>query len=265
MLGKRTAIPLLPGILLAAASVFAQTNAPSSKTFDAISIHPTDPAVTTEDLNINPNGITTKGATLLFLIESAYGIHDYQISGMPKNLQSTRWDISAKMLNAANEGDLSWSTPANKARAQSLLQERLQSLLADRFQLKVHTFVKEGQVFSLDQSDRHVMLHSSKGSGTYMRMHGVAGGTEIEAANQDMAALASELSRVVARPVLDETGIQGSYDYKIIWAADTLSDASATAPSLYTALTETLGLKLRSQKGPVTMYAIDHLEMPSPN
>ncbi len=265
MPGRYVDTLLSAAMLLVGTSVFAQTSASSSKAFDVISIHPTDPAVTTEDLNINPNGITTKGATLQFLVESAYGIYDFQIAGMPGNLQSTRWDISAKMLGAANEGDLSWSTPANKARAQSLLQERLQSLLAERFQLKIHTFVKQGQVFSLGKSDRHVMLHSSKGPGGYMRMHGVAGGVEIEAANQDMPALAFELSRVVARPVLDETGISGSYDYKIIWAADTLSDASATAPSLYTELTDTLGLKLRSQKGPVTMYAIDHLEMPTPN
>ena len=265
MPGKCAATLLLPGILLAAAGAFAQANATPGKTFDVISIHPTDPAVTTEDLNINPNGITTKGATLLFLIESAYHIHDYQIGGMPKKLQGTKWDISAKMLNAASDDNLSGSTPARKAYAQTLLQERLQSLLADRFQLQIHTFVKQGRVFALEKSDHQVTLQASKGTGGYMRMHGVAGGVEVEAANQDMPALASELSLIVERPVLDQTGLSGSYDYKIIWAKDALSDASATAPSLYTALTETLGLKLRPQKGPVTIYSIDRLEMPTPN
>jgi uncharacterized protein (TIGR03435 family) len=65
-------------------------------------------------------------------------------------------------------------------------------------------------------------------------------------------------------PVIDKTGVAGGYDIKLDFAADLATDPSL--PSLFTALRETLGLKLEAQKVPVEMLVIDHLDkVPTPN
>jgi uncharacterized protein (TIGR03435 family) len=93
------------------------------------------------------------------------------------------------------------------------------------------------------------------------------------------------LSRVpdVSRLVLDQTGIEGSYDLVFEVAqdqspagtstgpgegtpgTDSVSPATSSGPSIFTALEEQLGLKLESTKGPVDVIVIDHVERPSEN
>ncbi len=75
--------------------------------------------------------------------------------------------------------------------------------------------------------------------------------------------LAKQLSGELRRPVHDETGLTGQYDFKLEWAPDL--DASATGPSIFTALTDQLGLRLESKKGPVQVYVIEKIEHPSEN
>jgi uncharacterized protein (TIGR03435 family) len=65
------------------------------------------------------------------------------------------------------------------------------------------------------------------------------------------------------RPVLDETGLSGLFDFKLTWS-DSL-DADATAPSIFTAVREQLGLKLEAKKGQVGIYVIEKVEKPSGN
>jgi uncharacterized protein (TIGR03435 family) len=83
-----------------------------------------------------------------------------------------------------------------------------------------------------------------------------------------MRRFAEFLSERVNRPVLDQTGLNGSFEFTLDWAID---DAAATnegavGPSIFTALQEQLGLKLNSTKGPVETVVIDHADRtPSDN
>jgi uncharacterized protein (TIGR03435 family) len=75
--------------------------------------------------------------------------------------------------------------------------------------------------------------------------------------------LAQQLSFLLDRPVHDETGLTGEYDFKL---AGTSPDSDpASGPSIFTALTEQLGLRLESTKGPVQVYVIEKIEHPSEN
>lgn len=93
-----------------------------------------------------------------------------------------------------------------------------------------------------------------------------------------MAVLASTLSRkylsLLGRNVVDATGLTGAYDVHLEWAIDPLSAppgpnttpaSDVTGPSIYTALQEQLGLKLKLAKGPVEVLVIDHIETASAN
>lgn len=248
---------------LAQTSTITPANAP--KAFDVVSIRHSDPSMTTEDLNDGQGQIVAKGITLGFLIQSAYGIRDFQLSGIPKALVSEKYDITAKMDDPTKERSWDRSDPAVEKAYQKLYQLRLQSILADRFHLKLHTVTKELPIFALVLGKNGPKLQKSSEEGGYMRMHNLENGDQIEAKDMKMSDLAVELSYVVSRMVADKTGLPDKYDFHFEWTPDESQNGNATGPSLYTALQEQLGLKLESQSGPVEVYVVDHIEQPSPN
>jgi len=78
------------------------------------------------------------------------------------------------------------------------------------------------------------------------------------------------LSQNLGRPVIDQTGLNGLYDFHLTWTPDAgLSQAAPAAsengPSLFTALTDQLGLKLESKKSPVQVYVVEKIEQPKEN
>jgi uncharacterized protein (TIGR03435 family) len=73
-------------------------------------------------------------------------------------------------------------------------------------------------------------------------------------------------------PVKNETGLEGVFNLKLEWTPESLKPAgpgaagpAAEQPSIFTAIQQQLGLRLRSQKTPVEMLVIDHAERPSEN
>ena len=82
-----------------------------------------------------------------------------------------------------------------------------------------------------------------------------------------MKQLARYLSPLVEREVIDQTGLEGMFDFDLDFRPDTSSSdtARADAPSIFTALQEQLGLKLESTKGLVEVLVIDHIERPTDN
>jgi uncharacterized protein (TIGR03435 family) len=78
-----------------------------------------------------------------------------------------------------------------------------------------------------------------------------------------MPMFARELERLTDRPVIDRTGLTGTYDYQLEWSVD--SDATGVGPTIFTAIQEQLGLRLEAVKAPVDTLVIDHIERPSQN
>jgi uncharacterized protein (TIGR03435 family) len=86
------------------------------------------------------------------------------------------------------------------------------------------------------------------------------------------------LTLALDKPVIDKTGIQGTFDIELESAVtgtrlaqfafpgfNELQDSAAPGPSIFTALQEQLGLKLESSKGPVEVLVIDSVQKPSEN
>jgi uncharacterized protein (TIGR03435 family) len=260
---KLTKTLLLPLVLLSAAAGAQeqaaskpQTPAPTqSATFDVISIRPSDPQNLSTSWRPDPNNFTMTGASLRFLVRYAYDLQDFQLEGMPAWTTSTRFDIAAKTETT--------STPAQPQDLEAklkLVRTRLQSLLADRFQVRAHKATKEMPVYSLVVAKGGPKLEAST-----TNTGSVTGAGQFVCSHSSMDDLASLLTGQMDRMVIDQTKLTGSYKFTLNWTPDESPNPNPDLPSVFTALQEQLGLKLVPTKGPVEMLVIDHIEKPSAN
>jgi uncharacterized protein (TIGR03435 family) len=192
-------------------------------------------------------------------------MRDFQVSGGPKWLDSAKYDIIAK---SDEREDPSKLTPAQLDVFIARQQQRLQSLLADRFQLKFHSIEKELHVYALVVAKGGPKLQQPKADELH-RLY-TQGPGQLACFGASMSELAAELPEVgISRIVLDRTGLSGNYDFSLRWTPESLDGGTpspeASGPSIFTALQEQLGLKLESVTGPVQTLVVDHIERPSEN
>jgi uncharacterized protein (TIGR03435 family) len=258
------------GLILSGAAGVAQ-NLPKNSdvsgpraAFDVASIRPGDSDNGSHHINTR-GGNLDASATVKKLIEMAYGIHDVQIEGAPAWVENAKYDIVAKSDELE---DPSQQTPEQSEAHEERQKQRVQSLLADRFQLKFHSEVRQMPLFALVIAKGGPKLDAPK-AGEVPRI-GVYGALKLDATDISMAQFADECSYLgIDRLVVDKTGLTGRYDLKLQWTPDsTLADSAApdsNQGSIFTALQEQAGLKLEPQKGPVEVMVIDHIERPSAN
>ena len=197
-----------------------------------------------------PGRFIVENCTLSYIIQDVYGLRDFQVIGGPKwmfDWNTSRFDISAEA-----------GSPVSVDR----LKLMAQTLLVNRFQLRVHREMRPLPVYALIMDKNGPKLHASNGSGrgnikTFA--NGSIGGN-----NVSLAFLAERLSSYADRPVIDKTGFTEPIDFTLQWAPDE-APADTTHPSLYTAVQEQLGLKLKPEKDPIEVLVIDHIERPTPN
>jgi uncharacterized protein (TIGR03435 family) len=236
--------------------------------FEVASIKPSDPSARGSSIGIAPGGILRgRNVTLKSLIQQAYDVRDFQISGGPGWIGTEGYDIEAKGNGpVVSEEDLVKMTDAQRNQFQQQMLSRLRSLLADRFQLKIHQETTEMPVYELIVARSGPKIHMATDNFTpqsgLKMSRSTEGKTEMTATQEPMALLARMLSNQVGRPVLDKTGLKGNYDFKITFAPDL---ADTDGPSIFTALQEQLGLKLDAQRGPVEVMVIDGAEHASAN
>jgi bla regulator protein BlaR1 len=232
-----------------------------------------------------PDGFRATSAPVKLLIQQAYGVESYQISGVPDWLNSELYDVDAKM-EASVADALQKLGPNERTVAR---QRMLQELLADRLKLTIRRESKELQIYALVIAKNGPNLKEEKPSdsgpnnstgnipvGTGTVSGGGRGGPLI-GHGVPVPNLARLLTAIIRRPVIDQTGLTGKYNFTLQWTPDDsqLADSGgiqeSTAPdpngrpNLFTAIQEQLGLKLESRKGPVEMIVIDHVERPSGN
>jgi len=222
------------------------------------------------------------GITAKMLIMQAYDVKEFQVTGAPGWISSDRYDINAKAERPNVDPD----------QAKVLVQ----SLLAERFNLKFHREIKEFPIYALVVAKDGPKLKKSENqteSEIRAATAGPGGGGpkegrmlrlgrgHISAQMLTLGALVQRLSSSLGRPVVDRTGLTGLYDFDLQWAPDEMEvetgksgermpaesapAGESTGPSIFTALQEQLGLKLESQKGPVEILVIDRMEKPTEN
>jgi uncharacterized protein (TIGR03435 family) len=204
--------------------------------------------------------------TLKMLIEAAYGFQQHQISGGPRWTEVERFDIMAKPPESSEASKFSPASPKTPPTKEMLLM--LQALLVDRFQLQTHTVSKEGPVYALVLTNKGPKFSGTKNPDAFRV---VAGGTTskpdrpsfLRAINASMPMFAARLAGKFRRPVLDQTGLKGDFDFLIEFADNTSDEESGL--SLFAVIQGELGLKLISTKAPIESLVIDRAERPAGN
>jgi len=200
-----------------------------------------------------------RGCTLQLLIFNAYKVQPFQILNMPAWVQEIRYSIDAVPPPIPKLANYNPSNPKLTPPDEELTM--LQALLADRFELKVHEELKDGPGYALVRGDRPLRLNSPADKNerpvvTYMN---VPPSPYRQGINSSMADLASFIAPDLKAPVLDQTGISGSFDFKFDW----VPDRSDPTPGgyLFNAIQQ-IGLKLKPIKVPVRYIVLDHVEKP---
>jgi len=247
-----------------ALSAVAIVQAADQPKFETASVKRTDRCEF--NTSIDPGSIALKGVPLKPVLVEAFKVRTDQIEGPPW-LDSDCFEIFAKM-------------PEGSTRDQ--LPAMLQSLLAERFKLAVHKEDRPTRGYALvvdkggpkckETGKDGVLNFPGMRAGTMAIRRGVkTGGFK---GSMTMAGLARYLSGVGYGPVADETGLTGKYDIDLAWARDPAfepvpeyarADAApdeppAPAADLFSAVRESLGLKLEARKNPVEFIVIDRIE-----
>jgi uncharacterized protein (TIGR03435 family) len=224
--------------------------------FEVAAIKPPNPDSRLLRVDFQPGGhLIADNVSLRTLIEDAYQILPFQLTGGPAWLDSRKFSINATAGASA--------TPDQ-------MRAMLRTLLTQRFGLVMHTETKDVSLSFLTIRDsekvsKQLKVAVPEGKPDLMLVTGGRGEatTKVVVRRYTMEAFAKFLSRQMQRVVEDQTGLSGEFDFGFE-ASRTEGDPNPFNISLAPYLGE-LGLKLESRKGPTEIYVVDRAEMPSEN
>ena len=260
--------------------------------FDVVSIKPTDPGLMYVGNRIplgivySADGFDAKSMRVWGLIINAYGVQISSVFGAPKWWDTERFNIMAKVDPAT--ADAMQKLPPDQLKL--VRQKMLQKLLAERFGLVFHHETRElpCYVLTIGKSGSKLQEYSPehKNSNDVQDFEGnraenrfTIDGDELVGQSVTMSIFSAQLSLFLESPVVDKTGLSGTYDFRFKYFVDYPSmpppgTAGSGQPTfvqidikgpIIAAIQKNLGLKLESGKGPVEVTVIDHVERPSGN
>jgi len=252
----------------------------AAPSFEVATIKPNHNAGDVFSLSLQPARFRADGAPLSRLIRFAYDVKsDRQVVNMPDWANSEKFDIDAKIGDA--EVDAIKDHSPDKRFEQYRLM--VQSLLAERFQMKVKSTMQQIPVYALVVAKNGPKLSPARSQAHRFPLMSYTAAGDLEAVSVSMAFFCGWLSGkpdTGGRVVVDATGLPDRYDFSLRYdpvdsgaapgGANENQPAGASAtdankPPLVSAIQEQLGLKLESRKAPVEVMVIEHVERPSPN
>jgi uncharacterized protein (TIGR03435 family) len=198
-----------------------------------------------------PGGrLTAVNLSVRKMLRNAFDVEDYQISGAPRWIDSTKYDIEAKM-------------PAGVGITRDDIPALLASLLEKRFRLRYHRETTELTEYALEIGRDGLKLPpNTRNEESFSNTSSRSGVVTFKARKIPMSDLSYSLRRQLGRPVTDRTGLGGEFDFDLTWSTEEALDSAV--PSVFTAL-QKIGLRLVSMKGQVEVIVIDTIEKASDN
>jgi uncharacterized protein (TIGR03435 family) len=231
--------------------------------FAVATIKPSNPDAPGKAFRVNGRNFSTLNTTLNDMITFAYGIHAKQIVDGPSWMESEKFDIAAQPDGEGQPSGEQWRV-------------MLQKLLRERFQLEFHRDKRELSVYAITVGRSGPKLTKSESQENLPSLF-FRGLGNLPARNATMTDLANLMqSAVLDRPVINQTGIEGRYDFLLDWTPDEFQFSGlgarppapgkdATKPDLFAAFQEQLGLKIETTKAPAEVFVIERVTRPSEN
>jgi uncharacterized protein (TIGR03435 family) len=224
--------------------------------WEVVSVKAADPDDHYDFFNIKGRHVVIRNESVLDILRTAYGMQKSQFVGLPDWVKTERYNVDG-VPDAAGMPDA------------DQMHALMRKLLAERFGLKAHHEQREMDVYALTVAKGGPRMEPSKSAPD--AMPGNAGGQDNGRQtrkywNVSMANFAPMLQFNVDRPVVDQTGIQGRYDFTMKWTVDQERATEPDAPPvLFTAIQEQIGLKLEPTKAPADVLVVDAIERPTAN
>jgi len=189
----------------------------------------------------------TANQALIYIVAQAYSVESWEIEG-PGLMDSLTYDISATM-------------PPNTSKETARLM--LRTMLAERFGFKFHREKREIPVYALVEAKSGFKLHEATDPGP--RYINMGGGSFIGTGTLDH--IAGAFPNFADRPILNMTGIKGTYHVEFHWTPDYSVDFQRQySPEFWAAVQREVGLKLEKRNVLRDVMVIDHVERePAPN
>jgi uncharacterized protein (TIGR03435 family) len=235
--------------------------AQTAPTFEAADIHPSAPGVTAGSGGFYPDGrVEFRGTTLLRLIMRAWGTPRNRITHAPSWFDTDRFDIIAQ---------------ASGTPAPAVLRNMLRALLAERFHLEVRNTEEPIPVYALVRNGQPKKDPKTETSGAEPNCKSSNDDSlfVLTCRNMTIGRLADRLpgdafDYFSDKPVIDKTGMEGGYDFRLEWMArtDVLPGAETGGLTLYASLEKQLGITVENTTAPMPVFAIEHVDRtPTPN
>jgi uncharacterized protein (TIGR03435 family) len=236
--------------------------------FEVATIKPSDPAHPEQIITLRGAEVITTNVTVHALINLGYWLHPKQLAGGPAWIETEKFDMAGKP-----------DVPGQPNVDQ--MKVMIQKLLVDRFQLKFHFEKRELPVYAVRLAKTGAKITTSKDD-----PKGIPGwnfgrnpaGMIMAFRNSPMSQFTAVLQNSTDRPVVDQTGLSGRYDFTLNFTPDAAmatalsggppppaADNPDAAPDLFAAFQRQLGLKLEPTRAPVDVMVIDKVEKPSEN
>jgi uncharacterized protein (TIGR03435 family) len=261
----RSALFPVAAILCLARAAFAQT------AFEVATIKPSDTmnGISDPGVKIYPGGkLVIHALSVRLLIVAAFDASYWQLAGGEDWIGKDLYDVEAKPPAQSGTYNLRHTRFGIGDQRVRLM---LQTLLTERFQLRIHRETRTGPVYLLEKSGKTFLLRATKYSDDHPLLGTLGFSGEVEhvgghwflfdTSAPQLAKFASDY--VLHKPVIDQTGLEGSFDYR---DPDVKIDLdNGDFENAFTVFIREVGLKLTASKGSVETFVIDHAARPSAN
>jgi uncharacterized protein (TIGR03435 family) len=268
---------LLAMVLVLPAGSAAQGPSPGKATFEVASVRDSSSLEQDGLFSFKAGHFQVTNQSLRWIIRWAYDLRDYQVVGLPGWAERQRFEIRATYLPAS----------ADAATVRTMLQR----LLAERFAMRSHREQHEIRLYQLVKANENGSLGpkltasnvdcqtvaasppapSANGERPRPACVSFGGADQITGFTKTMADLTKALDEVVGSPVVDRTGLTGTWDYDLRWTlpagppAEPNQQTIESSAQVFTGLREQLGLKLEATRAPYDVLVVDAVSRPTSN
>jgi uncharacterized protein (TIGR03435 family) len=254
MFGRQPWLPLSAAVILLC-PVLASAQSSAAAVIDVAVIKPHPAAIVHNNFRFARNRFELEDQPLLKLIAFAYALNPRQIVDAPAWVADQHWDMS---------GTTNLTEDATLQQQQHLIRQ----LLTERFSLQFHHDKREMSAYAL-QIDKGQPKLTAAVDPAAQPIEQTEGHDSVRTENYRSSTTTYFLTirqLFMDRPLLDQTGLTGTYDFKLSYSfGDAPATDADTPPPMFTAMKQQLGLKFEPVKAPVDVMVIDHIAQPTAN